>query len=124
MYPECEMDALKQVAAAADADPTALVYAGDWEAKLVIAAFSNDASRIVYKQSFFTIQKSHEDTVAQAQHAGRTLIVVVDRYLATETPDADTGFLQSEPFHPLGQWCSGGGTGQVRMAAYTTGAAQ
>ncbi|HUR61785.1 MAG TPA: hypothetical protein VM286_05410 [Candidatus Thermoplasmatota archaeon] len=124
LYPECEMDALKEVAAKLDADPDAMVMTGDWQAKLVIAAFSSDASRVAYKQTFFTIQKSHEDTVAQMQHNGRTLLVVVDRYLTTETPDADTGFLQSEPFHPLGAWCSGGGTGQVRISAYTTGAAQ
>jgi hypothetical protein len=123
MYPACEMDALRQVAKAADADPSAVVMTGDWEAKLVVASLASDASRVWYKQTFFTLQQSREDTQAQLAHNGRTLIVVADRYLTVETPNADTSFAASPPYHPLGTWCSADATGRSRVQAYTTGAA-
>jgi hypothetical protein len=122
MYPACEMDALRDIAKVADADPNAVVMTGDWEAKLVLASLSTDASRVWFTQTFFTLQKSRETTEAQMAHKGHTLIVVVDRYLKVETPDSDTSFLASAPYHSLGTWCSGGGTGQSRLQAYSTGA--
>ncbi|HEX2065558.1 MAG TPA: hypothetical protein VHI93_01980 [Candidatus Thermoplasmatota archaeon] len=120
MYPACEMDALREVAAHIDANPEAVVMTGDWQAKLVLAALSSDASRVWYKQTFFTLQKSREDTQAQLFQKGGELIVVVDRYLRVETPNADTSFLESPPYRPLGTWCANGGTGQSRLQAYTT----
>ncbi|MCA1811057.1 MAG: hypothetical protein LC623_03485 [Halobacteriales archaeon] len=121
MYPACEMDALRDVAKMVDADPKAVVMAGDWEAKLVIASLSSDASRVWYKQTFFTSAESRQDTEAQLAHNGRPLIVVVDRYVKVETPEADTSFVQGLPYHSLGTWCANGGTGQSRLQAYSTG---
>ncbi|MEA3204199.1 MAG: hypothetical protein QOI63_1879 [Thermoplasmata archaeon] len=122
MYPACEMDALREVAKMVDANPTAVVITGDWEAKLVVASLASDASRVWYTQAFFTLQKSRERTEAQLEQKGHPIIVVVDRYVTVESPGADTSFLASPPFHPLGSWCAGGGTGQSRLQAYMTGA--
>jgi hypothetical protein len=120
MYPPCEMDALREVAKAADADPTAVVMTGDWEAKLVVASLSTDATRVWYTQAFFTSQKTRGDLQAQFAHKGHTVIVVVDRYIAADSPAADPSFTASPPYHPLGAWCANGATAQSRVQAYTT----
>jgi hypothetical protein len=122
MYPACEMDALREVAKAADADPAAIVMTGSWEAKLVVASLSSDASRVWYTQGFFTSPGTRDKLEGQFANHGHPVLVVVDRYLKTETPSADTSFLDAPPYHSLGSWCTGG-TGQTRLQAYSNAGA-
>ncbi|MHB1261121.1 MAG: hypothetical protein ACYC2H_05335 [Thermoplasmatota archaeon] len=121
LYNECELDALREIAAEADANPTMLVITGDWQSKLVLAALTEDSSRVGYIGEFFTMEQRRDPLVAQMAKEGRPIVVVTDRYLRVETPDADTVFLSSEPWQPAGAWCANMGVPQPRVMAYTTG---
>ncbi len=120
LYNPCELDALRDVARQADLDPNAIVIVGDWQAKLVLAALTNDAGRVWYKSDVFTSEEERGDLVATMSNNGRPLIVVMDRYLRVETPDAETSFAASPPWHPIGSWCAGMGIEQPRIEAYAT----
>jgi hypothetical protein len=118
LYTPCELDALREVARQADADPTAIVLVGDWQAKLVLAALTTDAGRVWYAGGVFASERTRGDLVATMHHNGRDLIVVVDRYLRTETPDADPSFTTAPPWQPVGSWCAATGVGQPRVTAF------
>jgi hypothetical protein len=120
LYTPCEFEALHHVAAEANADPGAVIVTGDWQAKLVLAALTNDTQRVWFKPDVFTSADSRDKLVDSLQSEGRPLIVVLDRYLATGTPDADTAFVSESPWHPMGSWCANMGVAQPRMAAYAT----
>ncbi len=118
LYTPCELDALRDVADEANARPAAVIVTGDWQAKLVLAALTDDAERVWYKGDAFTSEEERGDLVATMGNNGRPVILVMDRYLNVETPDAETDFAQSAPWQPLGSWCSGMGFEQPRMTAY------
>lgn len=120
LYTPCEIDALRDVARQADADPDAVIVTGDWQSKLVLAALTSDTQRVWFKADFFTSEQERGDLVATMANEGRPLIVVADRYLRVETPEADMSFAAAPPWQPLGPWCAGMGLEQPRMAAYTT----
>jgi hypothetical protein len=120
LYHSCELEALRDVARDADAAPSTIVVTGDWESKLVLAALTSNASRIWLKPEFFTQESARGDLVAALQHNGHPVVVVVDRYLRAETPDADVRFLAEPPWRVAGEWCSGMGIEQPRIAAYAS----
>jgi hypothetical protein len=120
LYTPCELDALKDVARQADASPHAVVVTGAWESKLVLAALAGNASRIWYAGSIFTSEKTRGDLVANMDYNHRPVILVVDRYLRTDTPDADTSFALQAPWHETGSYCAGTGVGTPRVLAYST----
>jgi hypothetical protein len=121
LYNSCEVDALREIADSANANPKMLVITGDWQSKLVLAALIEDASRVGYIGEVFTMEERRNPLVAQMEKEGRPMVLVVDRYLRVETPDADTAFLSSEPWQPAGAWCANMGVPQPRVLAYTTG---
>jgi hypothetical protein len=120
LYTPCELDALRDVARQADAMPDAVVVAGDWQAKLVLAGLSTDAQRIWYDGRVFTSEKARDALVAQMDHDHRPILLVVDRYLHSETPDADTSFASSPPWHETASSCSATALGQPRVVVYAT----
>lgn len=109
LYHACDLDAFEDIAERIDDDPEAIVITGDWQAKLVLAALTTDASRIWYKTAFFIDDDVREDDLWSADREGRSIHVVIDRYLYAETPDAETEFLQHEPWQETGSWCAGAG---------------
>lgn len=123
LYNECELDAFRDIADRANADPSAMLVTGDWQAKLVLASLTDDASRVAYLSEAFDSAERKDGLVAQMEKEGRPLVFVVDRHLRAETPDADLGFLSSEPWQPAGAWCANMGLPQPRVTAYSTGGA-
>jgi hypothetical protein len=121
LYNACEMDAFRDLAAQADANPDALFVTGDWQAKLVLASMASDSRRVWYTGDAFSSAERRETLVAQADHDGRPLVLVVDRYLRVETPEARTNFLTHDPWQPDGEWCANMGVPQPRVTAFTTG---
>lgn len=122
LYNSCELDGLREVARQGDAAPNAIIIVGDWESKLVLAALTSDAQRVWFKPDAFTSDEARGDLVATMHHNGRPLILVVDRYLHVETPDARTGFTSSPPWQASGSWCANMGIEQPRLTAFTDSA--
>lgn len=114
LYDACEFGALGAIGANASATPAAILVTGDWQAKLVLAALTPDATRVWFKSDFFTSPKERDAML----HQGRPVWVVVDKHLRAETPGADTGFLQGPPWQPLGRWCGPNATGAPSLLAY------
>lgn len=123
LYNECEIEALRDVAAQADADPDLVVLTGSWQAKLVLAALTEDSSRVWFNGDLYTSGETRDDLVASMATAGRPLLLVVDRHLAAETPGADVGFTTQEPWQPSGSWCANMGVPYPRVTAFSTGGA-
>jgi hypothetical protein len=121
LYNPCEMEALRDIAATADANPDALIITGDWQAKLVLASITTDASRVAYIGEFFFMEERRDTLVNQMEQEGRPIIVVTERYLSVETPSADQEFLSTPPWQPVGSWCANMGVPQPRVHAYTSG---
>ncbi len=119
LYPACELDGLRSIAALADANPAAVVIVGGWQPKLVLSALTEDSYRIWYETTFYTYADKRDETVGGLALQGRPVIVVVDRFLVTDYPDS-TGFLEGEDWRPIGSWCGNQGTGQARLLAYET----
>jgi hypothetical protein len=113
----CEFSTLRSVAYRANADPQAVVITGDWEGKLVVAAFAENEARIWYKQEEFGPSFDHATEDALAARGGHTLYFVVDRYLADGDPHASAAFLQQPPYQLVTQACPSQG-GQDRIAVY------
>lgn len=107
LYEPCEMDAFQEVADIAEEDPEATFITGSWQSKLVLAALGKDASRMWFDQSFFYSDDRREDVLWNAQYEGRAVYVVIDRHFQQETPDADRGFLEQDPWREAGRWCEG-----------------
>ena len=118
LYNSCELDAFREIARQADAQPNAIIVVGDWEAKLVLAALTTDAQRVWFDGGVFTSEQRRGDLEATMHHQGRPVIVVMDRFLRTETPDADTNFVSSAPWQPMGAWCANMGIEQPHITAY------
>jgi hypothetical protein len=121
LYNECELDAFREIAARADAEPGAVLITGDWQAKLVLAALVEDASRVGYIKEAYTSEDRRDGLVAQAEKEGHPLVFVVERHLRAESPDADTAFLASAPWQAAGSWCANMGIPQPRVVAHSTG---
>lgn len=119
LYPECELEGLRGIAALADANPAAVVIVGGWQPKLVLSALTEDSYRIWYATAYYTDADKREEITVNLAHQGRPVIVVVERYLITDYAD-HTGFLQGDDWTPIGSWCANQGTGQARLLAYQT----
>jgi len=118
LYSTCELDGLKQVSAVADAAPSAIVVVGSWQSKLVLSGLAQGADRIWYADEMYTDAEYREDLVIHMAKEDRPLLVVVDRYLVGEHPEADTGFLRGSEWEPVGSWCEHQGTGQPRLTLH------
>jgi hypothetical protein len=119
LYPSCEFDGLRAVALQADAQPSMVVVAGDWQAKLVLAALAGNASRIWYMHDFFTAPKARDGVLGMAAQQGRPILAVTDSYLKGGKPAPDLGFLRDPPWRPVGAWpCAGAGGTARGVDAY------
>ncbi len=122
LYHECELDALRDLAAQADADPSLLLVTGSWQSKLVLAALTEDATRVWFDGAVFTSADRRDALLAQMDREGRPIVLVVERHLASETPDADLTFTGEAPWSPSGAWCANLGIPQPRVTAFSAGA--
>lgn len=119
LYPTCELEGLRGIAALADANPAAVVIVGGWQPKLVLSALTEDSYRIWYATAFFNDAAKREEIIGGLAQQGRPVIVVVERYVITDYPE-HTGFVQDDQWQPIGSWCGNQGTGQPRLLAYQT----
>jgi hypothetical protein len=117
LYEPCQFDTLQQAATRASADPDLVVVTGDWQAKLVLAALTTNASRVWYKGDFYTDPNQRADVLKW--HAA---LAVVDPHLMpslrNQTPDADTSFLHSSPWQEVGRSCADPDTGEPAVLVY------
>jgi hypothetical protein len=102
LYDACQFDALQNVSATADLEPDAIVVTGAWQSKLVIAALADNASRVWFKNDFFTDPEKANRLPFEMQ---APFYAVVDPELKKSTPSADTEFLQHAPWHLHASGC-------------------
>jgi hypothetical protein len=123
LYPECEFDALREVAATAEANPGLLIITGSWQSKLVISGLADDAGRMWYKPDFFSDEAERANVIQMMQQKGEPILVVVDSRLPPpEHPDLDASFLNGSPWTSYSSWCADGQTGPgagAALGAYT-----
>lgn len=119
LYSACELDGLREVARAADADPSALIVTGTWQPKLVLAALTTDASRVWFKADFFSSPQERNQTMADKS---RAVFVLVDDYLAAQSPKPDPSFLWQPPWTEFGRWCNAPEAASPTVFAYRAGA--
>lgn len=105
LYSPCEMEGMEAFAANVTNQPDAIVVTGDWQAKLVLAAMTTDASRVWFKGDFYTDQQERDNVTNWLMGENRPLYVVVDKYLRQEAPEAETDFLSQDPWQEVGHWC-------------------
>lgn len=117
LYEPCEFTTLQDAAAQATANPYLHVITGDWESKLVLAALATNASRIWYKNDFFTSEAARDEVLRW-----HPVLVITDKYLYNETPSADTSFLSSSPYQEVGRSCAAGDNPPVVLYAAARGA--
>lgn len=117
LYEDCEFDGLREMSDLANDDPRALVVTGTWQSKLVLASITEDATRLWYKPDFFTSDVERANVIRMQEEQGRPIVVLVDSKLAAEHPEIDPSFLESEPWTPVGEWCTTDGGASLR--AYT-----
>jgi hypothetical protein len=116
-----EFATLRHVADRAQKDPGLLVVAGSWQGQLVVSAFTDNASRVWFKEEFFQAGFGHEGFVAESHREGRAVLVVLDRYLAEDVARPDTGFLQQSPWHVAETCCTGHAADTPRIVVYELG---
>lgn len=118
LYPECEFEALQEISDEINDDPQALVVTGSWESRLVIAAHTDDPSRIWYDAAFMHDENRREDTLAIQANKGGPVYVVVDRHIDDEITPHTLAFLDEPPWQQANSWCAGMGLEQARLEMY------
>jgi len=121
MYTECEMDGLRDVADQLNAEPDAIIVTGSWQAKLVLAALVDDASRVWYKAGYYYSEDQRAPMLRGQSVKGADTYVLVDKWLRDEHPDADTTFLESQPWQPYKTYCSDNALGNAKLRVWHTG---
>lgn len=103
LFDDCESQALQEVAAQADADPTLVVATGSWQAKLVLAASVDNAGRIWFIGGLFSKEAPAQDLVKFSDGTDRPVLIVVERHALPGAGDAPV--LPSSPaWEPAGTW--------------------
>lgn len=105
LYTPCEHEALSRVADNATAAPNGIVVTGAWQSKLVIAALTDNASRIWFSSDFFT-KESDRRGIQSMAGKDRPIWVVVDKHLHNVTPKAETDFLDDPPWREVARSCT------------------
>jgi hypothetical protein len=118
LYRPCELDGLEAVANAANAAPGSLVVTAAWQPKLVLAALSNDASRVWYDTTFFYDDADRHGVLLGLSHRDRPAFVLLDRYSYGQETRLNTSFLHESPWQQMGTWCGGLGLEIPRITAY------
>lgn len=123
LYPECEFDGLRDVAATAEANPGLLIITGSWQSKLVISGLADDAGRMWYKPDFFTDATERANVIEMMEQKGEPILVIVDSRLPPpEHPDLDASFLNEGGWTSYASWCDDGQVGPgagAAVGAYT-----
>ncbi|MBI2077531.1 MAG: hypothetical protein HYT80_04045 [Euryarchaeota archaeon] len=104
LYEPCQFEGLQEVSRRAGPDPTAVIIAGDWRPKLVLAAITPNADRVWYDRTFFMTQKTQDDIVGGLLGEGRAVYVVVEENVRNVTGAQAMDF-DREPWQPVGTWC-------------------
>lgn len=115
MYRDCEFDALSEIAKRAADDPDAVVIAGSWQAKLVLAALSTDAERIWYSDSILASEARRADVANGLAMEGRHAYIVVDPLLPGSWSASANSDLGSASWPEGGAWCGRGGEPTIRL---------
>jgi hypothetical protein len=79
LHDECEAEALRDLAAQADANPRLVIDTGSWQTRLVLAATADNASRIWYDDALLKSDRRQRDLVAYSEGTHRPVLIVVDR---------------------------------------------
>lgn len=116
LYHDCEFDALR--ALAESVGPDDIIVTGSWEAKLVVAAFAPNGGNVWFHYNYYTQEGLRINKLYPIAYQGREVIVVADRHLDLNSRDPVTGFLQADPWVPIGAWCAGMGLQEPRLSAY------
>lgn len=118
LYRPCEQDAFKAIAAQADLEPKMIVVTGSWQGKVVLGALASDTSRIWMSTGFYT-DASVRQRIIDEQAPRHPILVVLERILLSDHPDANTSFLRGDDWIPMGAWCAGvGGFASPRVEAF------
>jgi hypothetical protein len=121
LYPECETDALVEMAELLNEDPDALMITGSWEARLVLASMTEDPSRIWFDPAFLLDYNRREDVLAVQANQGGPVHVVLERHTGDKIRPSDLGFLDEPPWQHHDSWCAGMGLERARIEMHTTG---
>jgi hypothetical protein len=103
LYDDCEANGLDEVAARADADPRLVVVAGSWQAKLVLAASADNASRIWFITGLYAKPQPAEDLVKFSDGADRPVLLVAERH-ALAAGGSNATLPPSPAWQPAGTW--------------------
>lgn len=104
LFDECEDAALRDVAALADAEPDLVVLTADWQAKLVIAALADNATRVWFDAAPFRDAGKRAGIVGYADGTGHPVLVVVERH-ALQVPGVNATALADDPrLEPARTW--------------------
>lgn len=103
-YSACEFAEMRGLAERLNRDPGAMVITGSWQSQLVLAAFTDDGSRVWFKSDFF--HGDHDPGLVGHRAAqGKATYVVVDRWIVQETPGADWSFLDGPSWEKVRDEC-------------------
>jgi hypothetical protein len=94
------------------------VVTGSWESQLVVAAFTDNAGRVWFKEELFTAKYDHAAFARQRVVAPGPTYVVVDRWLPAEVNNATWSFLDGRPWVKLQEACPGTGEMQWKFTLY------
>lgn len=118
LFRACEFETLQEVSSTGDTAPSALIVTGDWQSKVVLAALTDNASRVWFKLDFFTSKSAREGVMAFTASQDRPIVAVVDGYLKAAAPRANMSFFQAPPWQPLVTSCNVAGTSHPSILAY------
>lgn len=120
LYPDCEYEGLRTIAESSASDPSLIVVTGSWQSKLVIAGLTTDASRVWYKSDLFTDPNAPDVFLDDLSKMNRGATVVLDPHLYVLWPNANTSFLQGDPWKPGFQACTIEGNATAGIRTFTT----
>lgn len=118
LYQECELDAFETIAEDLDEEPDALVVTGSWQSRLVLAALTEDPSRVWASSTFFWDETERDQIIGGMTKQDRPLLVLTDRHLQREHPNAETGFLDGESWVETGGWCASATSTEPRVGLH------
>ncbi len=116
LYPDCEFEALRDVAQ--NQDESTIIITGGWEAKLVMAAFAPEPLNVWPSRGFYWDGEHRNQVLNDQLLGGKSVVVLVDRYLALENPGLDLSFLNEAPWTAEESLCNGMGIVQSRVLTY------
>ncbi len=121
LYHPCELEALQLIANEIGEEPDLLIVSGSWQAKLVLAGLSSDATRVWFKPDLIANEWEREKFLADQHRQQKHLLLVLDQHFRYEYSHLDTGFLDEHPWQQTGSYCAGMGISHSRITTYVPG---